>query len=143
MKWLKRLLLAATFLIVFAAVAGFIAWHMFRGVPDWYARRKSTPQQLEAAYEQADKQIHTAWCTMPRRPSTARPSSPRSLPRFRPRRPADSGVPDDDELNSYFQKWDQALGWSHPYGKVLSNPQIVIQNGRLILAADVKEVGTS
>lgn len=142
MKWLKRLLLAAMFLIVFAAVAGFVAWHMFRGVPDWYVRRKSTPQELEAAYARADKQIqrlvHDAEDAQHRQSIDATQPGHSSA---QDEQPVQISLT-DDELNIYFQKWDQALGWSHHYGSYLSNPQIVIQNGRLILAADVKEVGT-
>ena len=141
MRWLKRLLLAVVFLVVFAGVCGFIAWRMFHGVPDWYSRKKSTPQEMAAAYARADKQIqrllHDAQEAQHRQ----------ALLATRPAGPGDDDEPiqvsfTEEELNSYFRRWDQSMGWSEQYDRYLSDPQIVIQDGRLILAANVKEVGT-
>lgn len=142
MKWARRLLLTVVFLIVFAGAVALIGWRMFRGVPDWYAPRKWTNQDREAAYARADRKlqrvIHDAQEAQHRQALLAT-------------QPSGSAVADnqsiqisltDDELNSFFQKWDQSFGWSAQYDKYLNDPQLVIHDGRLILAADVKEMGT-
>jgi hypothetical protein len=129
-------------MIVFAGAVALIGWRMFRGVPDWYAPNKRTAQDREAAYARADRQlqrvVHDAQEAQHRQALLAT-------------RPAGSAAADnqpiqisltDDELNSFFQKWDQSFGWSAQYGKYLGDPQLVIHDGRLILAANVREMGT-
>lgn len=142
MRWAKRLLLAVVFLIVFAGVAALIGWRMFRGVPEWYAPHKSTAQEREAAYARADRQfqrlVHDAQEAQHRQALLATQPD---------RSPAADNQPiqialTEDELNSFLQKWDQSFGWSEQYRTYLSDPQIIIRDGRLILAADVKEMGT-
>src|SRR5437588_10482599 len=59
MKWMKRLLLAVVFLVVFAAALGFAGWKMLHGKPAWYLRKKQDPQAQAAAAERADRQIQS------------------------------------------------------------------------------------
>ena len=143
MKWIKRLFLILVFVVVFAAACGFIGWRMFRGVPDWYSRKQSTPQEMAAAYARADKQIqrllHDAQEAQHRQALLAtQPAGSTSAADDQPIQVSFT----QDELNSYFHRWDESMGWSGQYERYLSDPQIIIQDGRLILAANVKEVGT-
>jgi hypothetical protein len=142
MKWAKRLLLAVVFLIVFAGAVALIGWRMFRGVPDWYAPNNRSVQEREAAYARADRQlqrvVHDAQEAQHRQALLATQPSGSAAADNQPIQISLT----DDELNSFFQKWDQSFGWSAQYGKYLSDPQLVIHDGRLILAANIREMGT-
>ena len=48
----------------------------------------------------------------------------------------------EDELNGFFQNWDATFRWTDRYQDYMSDPQIVLEGGRLDLAADVKQMGT-
>jgi len=48
----------------------------------------------------------------------------------------------EQELNAAFEKWGKAYGWATAYGQYVSDPRIVLHDGRLIFAGDVKDFGT-
>jgi hypothetical protein len=48
----------------------------------------------------------------------------------------------EDELNGFFHKWDSTFGWSNAYSAYLSQPQIALRDGRLILAGTVIDLGS-
>lgn len=134
MKWLKRLLLLVVFLVVFAGALALAAWWLARGTPEWYGRNRSTPQQLAAAAQRAELEVQRtlSWASDQAHhpPSSTQPAQTFQI------------TLTEDELNAFFQKWDNAFGWSDRYAGYLSDPQIVIQNGKLILAATVKDTNS-
>lgn len=141
MKWAKHLLLAVVFLVVFAGVVALVGWRMFRGVPDWYAPHRITAQERDAAYARADRQferlVHDAQEAQHHQAMLAmRPAAPAAGDQ----QPIQISLT-DDELNSFFEKWDQSLGWSQQYSAYLGDPQVILREGRLILAANVKSIG--
>ena len=140
MKWARRFLLLAVFLSVFAGAAGFAAWHLSRRPPHWYARRQIEPEVAAAAARRAQRQVlrTLSWA----QDQQAYVSSSRvGPPSTQPEKTLQISFT-EDELNGFFQNWDAAFGWTSRYQDYVSNPQIVVEDGRLILAADVKQMGT-
>ena len=48
----------------------------------------------------------------------------------------------DAELNAFFSQWDNTLNLSDKYSQYLTDPVLVLQDGRIILAVNVKELDT-
>ena len=140
MKWTKRLLLLILFLAIFvgAILAG--AFFLSRGQPDWYAHHALDPAQLEAAAARAERQMQRtlSWA---QDQQAYEESSAKGRPTTNPSRTIDVSF-SEDELNGFFQKWDSTFGWSNAYSAYLSEPQIALRDGRLILGATAKDLGS-
>ena len=140
MKWRKRLLLAALFVLVFVGVLLGAGWWMSRGEPEWYTRKKLDPKELEAAAERAEHQMRRtlSWAqdqqVRESRGANGQPSTG-------PAKDIEISFT-QDELNGFFQKWDSTFGWSAAYGAYLSDPRIALRDGRLICAATVNDLGS-
>jgi hypothetical protein len=140
MKWAKRLLLLAVFAGVLAGVIGAAGWWMSRSEPAWYAHRHASPQETAAAAHRAEREVQRtlSWAEDQQAYTD---STQHGAPSTRPTRTLTISLT-EDELNGFFQKWDTAFGWSRNYGQSLSDPQIVLHDGKLILAATAKDMGT-
>lgn len=140
MKWVKRLLLVVVFFAVFCGIIGAAGWWMSRRVPDWYARRHRSPQETAAAAHRAEREVQRtlSWAEDQQAYTD---SSRYGAPSTQPAKVLAISLT-EDELNGFFQKWDSAFGWSRSYSQYLSDPQIVLQDGKLILAANCKDMGT-
>jgi len=143
MKWVKRLLLAMVFVIVLAAVLAAVGWKMLHGTPAWAIRRiVLSPQQRAAAAERAERQIQLLM-------SQAQDAQHQQAVAARAATSTSSTQPagalqlvlSEDELNAFFDKWDKSFGWSRRYDRYIADPQIVLHDHHIILAADVKEMG--
>lgn len=140
MKWLKRLLLLVVFLGVLAGSLYGVAWWLSHGTPDWYARGRSDPKQMAAAAHRAEQQVNRtlSWAAdQQAHADSVRAGLPAST---QPARTFEISLT-QDELNGFFQKWDSTFGWAHHYDSYLSDPQIIVRDGQLILAATVKAKG--
>ncbi|MGH7192312.1 MAG: hypothetical protein ACREJM_02120 [Candidatus Saccharimonadales bacterium] len=140
MKWLKRLALLVVFLAVFAGALGAAGWWLTRRPPDWYAHRQANPREMAQAASRAEREVQRtlSWAQDQQAYSV---SSDTGTPSTKPARSLQISLT-QDELNGFFQKWDSTFGWSRRYGSYLSDPQIVIRDDRLILAATVKDTGS-
>lgn len=140
MKWAKRLLLLAVFLGVMVGVIGAAGWWMSRRVPAWYARRHASPQETAAAAHRAEREVQRtlSWAEDQQAYTD---SSRHGAPSTRPAKTLTISLT-EDELNGFFQKWDASFGWMRNCSQYLSDPQIVLHDGKLILAATAKEMGT-
>lgn len=140
MKWLKRLLLLVVFFAVFCGVIGAAGWWMSRRAPAWYAARHRSPQETAAAAHRAEREVQRtlSWAEDQQAYTD---SSRYGAPSTQPTKALTISLT-EDELNGFFQKWDSTFGWSRSYSQYLSDPQIVLHEGRLILAANCKEMGT-
>jgi hypothetical protein len=47
----------------------------------------------------------------------------------------------EDELNAFFDKWSVFQNWKAAYDRYLEDPVVILQDGRIILAGKVKELG--
>jgi hypothetical protein len=141
MKWLKRLILLAVFLGVFAGVLGAVGWWMSRRAPTWYAHRHKSAQETAAAAARAEREVQRTLGWAQDQQAYADSTHHGGPPSTRPARVLRIAL-SEDELNGFFQKWDQEFHWSEQFKQYLSDPQIVLHNGRLILAATAREMGT-
>ena len=138
MKWKKRLLLAALCLGLFLGTLGVASWWLARRAPEWYVRHKLAPEQMEAAASRAEQHLQATL-------SWAQDQQADAL-RHRQTQvgsPAQDPLEIDlteDELNGFFAKWDSTFGWSERYRPYVSDPVIVLREGRLILAATVNDL---
>ena len=153
MKWLKRLLRIVALVVVLAAVGAGVAWYLLRGKPSWYDVVKVDPAAQQAAAVRAENElkrtidwassqqaeeraaIHAARGAAPAAPTTAPATGPSS-------RPSLTVALTEQELNAAFQKWGKAYGWDVAYGQYITDPRIVLHDGRLIVAGDVSTFGT-
>jgi len=138
MKWLKRLLLVVVFAAVFVAAVTAAGWWMARATPQWYKVRPSR-QELSAAADRADHELERILSWAGNQQALARGHGAAD-PSDRPPQTLDISFT-QDELNGFFQKWDATAGWSDAYGRYLTDPQIVLRDGQLILCATVSDVG--
>lgn len=140
MKWVKRLLLLVVFAGVLAGVIGAGGWWMSKREPSWYARRHATPQETAAAAHRAEREVQRTLSWAEDQQAYTE-SSRHGAPSTQPAKTLTISLT-EDELNGFFQKWDATFGWTRNCSQYLSDPQIVLQGGKLILAARAKEMGT-
>ena len=140
MKWVKRLLLLVLFVAVFGVVCALSGWLLSRGTPDWYQPRKANSPEMAVAAENAEKQVQRTLNWAQDQQAYAA-SSQFGAPTTHPAKTLEISL-SEDELNGFFQKWDSTFGWSEHLGPYLADPQIVLRDGHVILAAQVKETGT-
>lgn len=142
MKWIKRLLLV--FAVLLAGVMLFAggSWFLFRGTPEWYHPDDITPENRAAAAERAERRFLETinWASTLQNPqirggttqlSTTMPLTPE------PRTISFTDV----ELNAFFAKWAGFHKLEQKYERYLSDPVIVLRDGRLIVAGTMKDFG--
>jgi uncharacterized protein YpmS len=132
--------LLLVFVGVFAGVVVAAGWWMSRQPPKWYSSRKATPAQVAEAAHRAEQQVQRTLSWAQDQQAFAA-SSRVGSPSTRPASTLQISLT-EDELNGFFQKWDSAFGWSGTYGQYVEEPQIVLQDGRMIFAATVKSIGS-
>jgi hypothetical protein len=145
-KWIKRTLLAIASLLCAAAVLSASGVLMFKAAPAWYhPRGTGSPQERAAAAERAEAQIEQThnWAAKvkadedkvlyARRTGAAAPTTRATDPL--------TITFTEQELSAFFDKWSTAYHWSDKYAAYIEDPAIVLRDGRLILAAKVKELG--
>lgn len=150
--WLKRTLIVVAVLLVIAILFTALGYRKLHGVPDWYALRTMSTEKLAAAAHSAENKLVEMqnWAAQERARESARlhattvSTTPAATTATRPAsQPADTTTIDftQDELNAFFQKWVASTGWAQKFGKYVSDPAIFLQDGRIILAGTVKELG--
>jgi uncharacterized protein YpmS len=138
-KWFKRLVLLLVFAGVFAITLAGVAWWLSQRPPAWLVHRGWTHEEMAAAAQRAERQMERTLNWAQDQQAYAA-SSRVGTPSTHPTQVHQISFT-QDELNGFFQKWDASFGWSKRYEDYLSDPQLVIHEGRLILAATVKSMG--
>jgi uncharacterized protein YpmS len=136
-KWMKRSLLVvgiALTLLLAVVLAGL--W-LIRAEPTFYRRVTLTPEQFEAAAQRATNKLATIQNQAAR--LHASPAATRNA--------VASGEEitvsfTADELNAFFDKWSNFQNWKAGYQRYIEDPVVILQDGRIILAARVKELNT-
>src|SRR5688572_21419221 len=147
-KWVKRSILGLLFVAVLAAGLGY--W-LFRGTPSWYRPAALTPEQRTAAAESAERKVRDTY----RFAAQLQASEQRQI-YAASRGGASNGASTqgaaaaadefttaftEDELNAFFQKWSSVHRWDAHYGPYISDPAVVLRDGKLIFAGTMKEIG--
>ena len=151
MKWLKSLARILACVLVIAAIGAAVGWYLLRGKPTWYVAAPVDPVAQQAAAVRAENQLKRTidWAASQQAQEraaihAARGASPASTnPSPSPaKRPSLTVAFTEQELNAAFEKWEAAYGWKSAYGEHISDPRIVLHDGRLIVAGTVKDTGT-
>src|SRR4051794_14892880 len=153
MKWLKSLLRIVALLVVLIAIGAGVGWYLLHGRPSWYDGVAPDPAARQAAAVRAENELKRTidWAasqqaeeraalyaarTSPTTPATSAPTTGPATRRSL------TVTFSEQELNAAFEKWETAYDWRDAYGDYISNPRIVLHEGRLIVAGDVKDMGT-
>ena len=147
MKWVKRLVVFVVGLALVLGVAAVGAYYYgVRGTPDWWQRPKASAEEQAAAANRADQKIMET-LSLVREMDAAerartRPADPND------RRPVAAASASErkvtfteDELNGFFNKWDRLYGWTERYKEHLTDPGIVLHDGRIVVAGNSAELG--
>ncbi len=142
--WLKRILMIVAVVLFGAIVFSSVGVMLYKATPAWYGE-PVPPDRVDQAAQQAEVVLTetTNWAAMLNgdavRASVAEQSG----------YPAPATRVSDafeihftqDELNALLEKWSTLYGWRSRYSQWISDPRIILRNGRLILAANVKDFG--
>jgi hypothetical protein len=152
MKWLKRLLRIVALVVVLVVVGAGVAWYLLRGTPSWYEVVQVDPAARQAAAVRAENELKRTidWAASQQAEERAALYAARGAPAAAPSssaagpstRRALSVTFTEQELNAAFEKWGKAYGWDTAYGHYITDPRIILHDGRLIFAGDVPSVGT-
>jgi uncharacterized protein YpmS len=140
-KLVKRLLTILAVALTVVVVGCTIGLILLRATPRWYQLPKLTAEQKEAAAQSATNKLALIQNEAARI---------RAQERSRSRSPTAESAPSagitvsfsDHELNAFFDKWAAWNNWKSAYEKYLTDPVIVLEHGRLIMAGRVRELGT-
>ena len=150
MKWLRSLLRIFALLAVFIAIGAAIGWYLLRGTPTWYEVTRDDPAARQAAAVRAENELKRTidWAASQQAQERAAIHAARSSPpstgpaTTQATRPSLTVTFSEQELNAAFEKWETAYGWRESYGTYITDPRIVLHEGRLIVAGNVKDMST-
>lgn len=146
-RWVRRSLLAVALVLALIALLSGVGVGMFRSRPSWYVPRDKAQaaQQKQWAQQAENKLIDAQNWAAELRADAVRSARAAETGAARPAtRAHDSYIVEftQDELNALFDKWSVLYGWSSKYGSYVSDPAIVLHDGKLILAGNVAALGT-
>jgi hypothetical protein len=134
MKWIKRLLVTVCLAVILAAAAGGIGYRMLHGQPSWYthgmpdsSQREEMARQVEHKLTDATSWSQSAWLAQQQPAALAKPD------------PLELSLT-EAEINAFISKWDQLPIVGSQMPAMLSDPQVSLEEGRLILGATMKDL---
>jgi hypothetical protein len=145
-SWFKRLLVAAACVAVVLVVCAVVGLTMLRGRPSWYPEQAADPAAREAAAARAENEFQRTidWASSQQAAELRVLAGPQVSPASAPAA-ADRALTihfTEQELNAAFEKWGSAYGWNDKYGQYIADPRVVLHDGRVIVAGEVKDLGT-
>jgi hypothetical protein len=136
-KWIKRLMLLVALCLVTILAVIYGSFRMFKGLPAWYPRPVVSPAEREvlarhAFNKFADIQNAAALARQEQIAGEVNGSAigPSPIVVFF----------SDDELNAFFEKWENYADWKTEYERYVDQPVIIIQENKIILAGRVKDL---
>ena len=147
MKWVKSLLRILALLAILIAIGAGVGWYLLRGTPTWYEVPALDPAARQAAAVRAENELKRTidWAASQQAEEraaihAARGAAPSTGPATtQATRPSLTVTFSEQELNAAFEKWETAYGWRESYGSYITDPRIVLHEGRLIVAGNVKD----
>jgi len=140
-KIFRRILLAAAVLLTVKLAAVSVGMLLFRGTPEWYHPRHMDAQVREKAAQSATNKLATIHNEAARLRRDERMAERSNHPSTMPSEPIVVSFT-EDELNAFFDKWAGFNEWKSKYERYVTDPVILLDEGRLILAARVKDLNT-
>ncbi len=145
MRGWKNRVLAAMAVILFAIIifcaGGFM---LYKGTPDFY-EADLAPEKLTEAARRAESKLALTqnWAAMLNGDAVRASVAHHAGSHIPATRVTDEHQIDisQDELNALFSKWSGMYGWQARYTQWIEQPRIVLRDHKLILAAQVKDVG--
>src|SRR4051794_37555354 len=145
-KWLKRILIAGCVLLLAAVGVMFGLNQLRHRRPDWYPAKALDPAALNEAVQSVRHKFEgvQGWAADTNAHERAQLSGrdPVATDSADPVEKTKTISLTDAELNAFFSQWDNTLNLSDKYSHYLTDPVLVLQDGRIILAANVKELDT-
>jgi exonuclease VII small subunit len=138
MKAIQKLAVGGAGLFATIIVVLVIGYAMLRSAPQFYRRAKLSPEQAAAAAENAERTINAARQKVALAHASERQRTTNPSIAVEPLTMTFSAA----ELNSFFDKWADVSGWKAHWQPYLSEPEVFLSDGRVILAGDLKEVKT-
>jgi hypothetical protein len=146
--WAKRSLISVGVLIVLCVIVVALLFSMFRGTPQWYRAVKISAAEREKFAHSAENKLISAqnWAqeivadgarSAHHRAGTNNSSSAATTRATRSHEITFS----EAELNALLDKWSTIYGWGDRISEYLQDPQIVLNDGRLILAGKLTQIG--
>ncbi len=136
-KWVKVVIGSAGVLAAAAAGGGAAEWLRVRRTPAWYAPDRSTPQQRAVAADRFQDTLarlydwsadrHARRLAGRPSPTTADATHPLSFT--------------DAQLNAFLDRWSDLQDRRATIEQYVHDPRVIVVDGRVILAAQVKEMG--
>jgi hypothetical protein len=144
MKWIKRLLLLAACLLVMLLVVSAGSYYMLRRAPEWYDRPRLSLELQQAAAARAEAQFSRVEdFAAALRADEARHQhaikTGTAVPASLEQGPITVQL-SEDELNAVFKKWSVTGGWDQDIAQYVTDPTLVLQPDRLILAGKLRGV---
>lgn len=136
-KWFKVVACSAGLVIAAGVGVAAAEWLRVRRTPAWYAPDRTTPQQRAVAADRFEDTLARLydWSADRHARRVADPSTPAT---------ADATHPlafTDGQLNAFFDRWSELQNRRAAIEAYVHDPRVVVLDGRLILAAQVKELG--
>jgi hypothetical protein len=143
MKWLKRILVMVAVVLAVAIAAALVGLYLLRGTPEWYPQQFATAEEREEAAERAEHKFLRTLSSV----ADAHAQEDRvrhaegDLEALDPTEPIEISFT-SVEINAFFDKWSDFHDLETRYGEYLSEPVLVLREGRIILAGRVEELAT-
>ena len=150
--WVRKSLLLVALLLALAALLSGVGVAMFKGTPEGYGSGVATSEaeRNRLARDAENKLIEAQnWAATLRADEerAARQQGGRATGAAAATTPAPRAQGtylvefSQHELNALFDKWSAAYDWRGQYAEFVSNPQVVLRDGKLVLAAGVPSLG--
>jgi hypothetical protein len=144
MRWLRRILLIVAILLCGLVAAAGMGAYLYRTRPSWYHVESLSPAQQQDVQNQAEQKLAEviSWAASVQARQVRQMLGTASAS-DQPIGPLNVTV-SEDELNSFFDSWDSPdkQHFQDRLSRYFSNGQLVLWDGRIILAADSKDLGT-
>jgi hypothetical protein len=144
MKWFKRLLLLLGIVFVMLVVVSAGSYWMLQREPEWYVKPTWTPEMRQAAAARAQHQFSRIGemaadlrTYEARRQKAIREGT--TLPADQVPGPMTVRLT-QDEINAFYTTHAKFQGWDEGMAAYVQDPQIVLQDQRLIIAGRVPEL---
>lgn len=137
-KLIRGILYTVAVVLIGAIIATYVSYRLSLAKPVWYRPLTMNPEQMhQAAVSAQDKFLTVVNQAASAHQAEVLAQRAATLPATRPTLQVTFS---SDELNAFFQNWAQLNGLHERINRYLADPQIILQDGQLILAGTVKGI---